>query len=458
MIKVNNGLIFYVNRFLLSGHERSVALKKNIIASFFVKGADLGLGFIRVAILLSFVGNSDYGIWLTVSSFVAWFAFLDIGLGNGLLNKLTAALSKKDYELAKTYLSTAYFSLTLIMGGFYLLFLILFPFINWHSVISPHEIYNPYLNILVLASFTSFALQMVISIIVTVLKADQKYAYGQAIGLVGSIIYLILLIICSKLFKGNLLILSIIAYVPPIICFILFTIVLFKTKYAHIKPSRKYVKISYLKDLAKLGVKFFIIQIGAIVMLTTDNIIISQIGRVSDVVPYNISRYYFNLVSMVYGLILTPLWPAFTDAYVKEDFVWIKRIVKKIIYLWLVLSAAVVVMYFASDIFYKIWVGDKVKVPGILSLIMGLYVIIASWNLPFVFFINGTGKIKLELYNCIVVMIINVPLCVLFAKTFNMGTAGVILSTCLCLFIGSIWGPIQYYKIINRTAKGIWNQ
>jgi O-antigen/teichoic acid export membrane protein len=457
MIKVNAGIISFVNRFLLSGHERSVTLKKNIAASFLLKCAELGLGFIRVTFILSFIDNSDYGIWLTVGSFVAWFTFLDIGLGNGLLNKLTEAVSKIDYELARTYLSTAYFTLTMVMIVFYFLFLLLYPFINWHAVISPHEAVNPYLNIVVLFAFTSFAVQMVLNLITTVLKAHQKYAYGQSVGLAGSAIYLLLLIVCSRLFKGNLLILSIIAYIPPAACYILFTLFLFNKKYSLIKPSVKYVKIAYFKDLAKLGIKFFIIQIGAMVMFTTDNIIISQLGRVADVVPYNISRYYFNLVSMVYGLILTPLWPAFTDAYVKEDFEWIRRVVRKILYIWLLLIAVVGIMYLCADIFYKVWVGDKVHVPGILSLIMGLYVIIVSWNLPFVYFINGTGKIKLELYNCIVIMIINVPLCILFAGTFNMGTAGVMLATCICLLIGSVWGPIQYYKIINKTAKGIWN-
>lgn len=423
-----------------------------------MKGIDLGLGFIRVSIILTFISETEYGIWLTVSSFVAWFTFLDIGLGNGLLNKLTESISNKDYTLAKNYLSTAYFGLSLIMGGFYLMFLILYPFINWHRIIAPNEIVNPYLPILVLISFTSFAFQSVLTIITTVLKADQKFAFGQLIGMFGSIIYFILLVICSSLMKGNLIILSLIAYLPPILVFILFTILLFRKKYNIIRPSFSSVNMKYFNSLAKLGIKFFIIQIAAIVMFTTDNIIIAQIGKVADVVPYNISRYYFGLISMIYGIILAPLWPAFTDAYVKNDIIWIRETMKKILMVWTFLIAAVIIMIFFADTFYRFWVGAKIQVPAVLSYLMGLSIIITSWNLPFVFFINGIGKIKLQLYNSIVVMILNVPLCLIFAVSFNMSTAGIILSTCICLFIGSLWVPVQFYKIVNGTAEGIWAQ
>jgi len=439
-----------------NGTDRSSAMKKNIVSSFILKGVELATGFLRVTFILSFVSKSDYGIWLTVSSFVAWFTFLDLGLSSGLLNKLTEALSKKDYNSARIYISTAYYGLFIIMAIFYLIFLLIYPFVNWHSVITPHEPANSYLEILVLLSFTSFALQMVVNIIATVLKADQKYAFGQTIGLSGSVVYLILLIICGGLFKGNLLILALIAYAPPILSYILFSFILFRKRYSQVRPSFKYADSTYFKDIARLGIKFFVIQVAAIVMFTTDNIIIAQISNVEEVVPYNISRYYFGLVSMAYGIVMAPLWPAFTDAFVKNDFEWIKRITMKIIYLWLGLIAAVFVMFLLADTFYNFWVGNKIYVPSILSLMMGLSVIITSWNQPFVFFINSIGRIKLQLYNSILVMIINVPLCLLFAVTFKMGTAGVITATCFCLLIGSVWVPIQYRKIINKTASGIW--
>ena len=53
---------------------------------------------------------------------------------------------------------------------------------------------------------------------------------------------------------------------------------------------------------------------------------------------------------------------------------------------------------------------------------------------------------------------INIPLSILFAKYLQLGSAGVILATALCLMPVLILARIQYHRIINKTAKGIWNE
>jgi Na+-driven multidrug efflux pump len=71
--------------------------------------------------------------------------------------------------------------------------------------------------------------------------------------------------------------------------------------------------------------------------------------------------------------------------------------------------------------------------------------------------VNGIGKIRLQMYYSVFAMIINIPLSIIFAKNLEMGSAGVILATCVSLFIGSIFAPIQSWKILKGKAKGIWN-
>jgi len=102
------------------------------------------------------------------------------------------------------------------------------------------------------------------------------------------------------------------------------------------------------------------------------------------------------------------------------------------------------------------WVGDKVKVPFMLSAFMGLYAIISTWNNIFAYFINGVGKIKLQMYLGIIGMVINIPISIFFAKNLNMGSAGVILGTCVSLSFSFVFLPIQYLKIINNKETKIW--
>ena len=89
---------------------------------------------------------------------------------------------------------------------------------------------------------------------------------------------------------------------------------------------------------------------------------------------------------------------------------------------------------------------------------MALYAIVLTWNSIFGCFVNGIGKIKLQMYEGIIGMIINIPISIFFAKNLDMGSAGVILGTIISLTIGSFLIPIQTVKLIRGKAKGIWNK
>jgi Na+-driven multidrug efflux pump len=64
----------------------------------------------------------------------------------------------------------------------------------------------------------------------------------------------------------------------------------------------------------------------------------------------------------------------------------------------------------------------------------------------------------LQFYYSIIAALINIPLSIFLAKQMKMGITGVITATIICIGLASVWAPIQYKKIINGTAKGIWNK
>jgi hypothetical protein len=66
------------------------------------------------------------------------------------------------------------------------------------------------------------------------------------------------------------------------------------------------------------------------------------------------------------------------------------------------------------------------------------------------------GKIKLQLYTGILDMIIHIPLAIYLGK--KLGIAGVVLSLVILCGLNMIWTIIQYNKIINNKATGIWAQ
>ena len=71
-----------LNRFFTKGHERTIRAKKNITASFVIKGISIAVGLVLVPLTINYLNPTKYGIWITLSSIIGWFSFFDIGLGN----------------------------------------------------------------------------------------------------------------------------------------------------------------------------------------------------------------------------------------------------------------------------------------------------------------------------------------------------------------------------------------
>ena len=73
-------------------------------------------------------------------------------------------------------------------------------------------------------------------------------------------------------------------------------------------------------------------------------------------------------------------------------------------------------------------------------------------------FINGVGKIKLQVYCLLVVAIIYIPLVFLFIKVLNLGLVSIPLAQLISNFYSLFIARIQYNKLINGMAKGLWDK
>jgi O-antigen/teichoic acid export membrane protein len=447
-------MINRIRKYFTEGNERSTRAKKNILLSFFIRGGSIGISLVLVPLTLHAISSVEYGVWLTISSFIGWFSFFDIGLGNGLRNKFTEAMAKNDRETARQYVSTTYALLTVIVLVMTALFFTANSFIRWTSVFNADETLASQLNILLPAVFLLFALQFVIQLISTILTADQRPAVSNFLGLLGSIITLGGIYLVKLYSVPTLLNVGLIFTAAPVLVLIAAHLYFYSTRYSALTPSLKHVRLTFAKDLGNLGGQFFIIQIAVLILFSTSNMIIAQYLGPQEVTAYNIALKYFGVLNSVFVLIANPFWSAITDAYHRNDTEWIRRSIRKLIGVWVLLTISAVVMLATADTVYRLWIGDAVTVPFTVSLAMTVFVILSNWNSIFAAFLNGTGKIRLQLYSAAVVSVINIPLSIYLTQLY--GLPGVIIGTVCCIAVGSVWAPIQYHKLINNTAAGIW--
>ena len=93
---------------LKSGQSMTAKASRQVIYSFGLQAISIIISLLYVPLLLNYLTQEKYGIWLTLTSIIGWFSFFDIGLGNGMRNKLTESNAVGDQLLGVKYVSTTY--------------------------------------------------------------------------------------------------------------------------------------------------------------------------------------------------------------------------------------------------------------------------------------------------------------------------------------------------------------
>lgn len=439
---------------VLQGDNRSILANKNILASVLIKGADILIYLLLVPLTLGYLNAYEYGIWLTLSSLLGWIHSFDIGLGNGLRNKLAIALAENDKEKGRGYVSTTFFMLVLIISVIFLFFSMLINTIDWYSLLNVDKNVVGNLKDVVFLTFFFCCISFIFKFVGNVYQALQLPAVNNLLGLGAHLLSLVVIYIMTKTIPGSLLGVALVYSAAPVLVYMLIYPVTFWKLYSYLAPSYHLFRKAYLKDLFSLGVLFFLLQIMSIVLFSLSNVMISNLFGPDKVTPYNIAYKYFSFIPIFFNLILAPMWSASTDAYVKNDYKWIRNSLSKIMRVLLGGVFVIVIMIFFSDFVYKLWIGDSVKVPFMMSLLMGIYVFVIQYSLGYSYYLNGMGKLRLQLINTGIVSVLFCPLCYVMAQFY--GVYGILLGMILVNMSGAILNTIQLRKVLNHSAYGIW--
>lgn len=442
--------------FLKNNRGSKYNIKKNVLFLAVIKILNSLIGFLLVPLVLDYLDTAKYGVWLILSSFIGWIGLMDFGIGNSTKNILGKAWSNKDNLSAKKIVSTSYAVLFFIAIVYNTIFWLINPFLNWVVILNIDVFLLSEVKTLINFMFILISIRMVTGLILSILYVDHRPVVADLIMLIGNILsFVFVLILITKTYNSLLYIGTSLTFFTAIIPFIL-SIWFFKNDYKIISPSFSNIDFSTIKSFLSQGFHFTILQISTLVLTMTDMIIITQLYSPEEVVPYNISYRLFGYVVVLFGVLVAPFWAAYNDAYHNENFSWIKKSTCKLFKMWLFVSVGVIGMTFVSKYIYSFWIGEKVSIPFSLTFFMGIFVIVQILNSITSTFIYSTGKLTALTLSGVFISIINIPLCLVLAKNFNLGITGIIIASVICVLINCFVSLYQYYKIINNKDIGIW--
>jgi O-antigen/teichoic acid export membrane protein len=443
------------NQFL-GGHARTAKANKNIVYSFLIKGLSIACQFALVPMTIRYLDNSSYGIWQTIAQVVGWFSFFDIGVGNGLRNKLSEALAKGDRELAKVYISTSYAWVAGVFLSLMVLSWVISPFVNWAQLLGLSPAYAGILQRTMLVVFSFFCLQFILNLIGNILFAHQEPALSNLITPLGNVLSLIVIfLLMHTTSSGDLFTVSVVFSAAPVIVLLFFNLFFLGWKYRSIAPGFRYIQFRHAKDLFGLGVQFFIIQIAFIVMYSSANIMLIRWFGPSTVTVYTVAYKYFTIALLVNGIITATYWSAFTEAYISREFDWVRNTIRRMEKVTYLLMGCVIFQTIVAGPLIHLWV-HQVQVPFDMQMTMCLFTLISLIAAPQHIFLNGTGMIRLQLYTAIFTIGMTIPFAWVFCKVLHLGPKGVVLAMICTSLPVTILYRIQYNKIMSGKATGIW--
>lgn len=441
---------------LFKGSERSSTVKKNVAGSILIKGWSILISLILVPMTMGYLSPEIYGIWLTLSSVIMWLNFFDVGFTLGLKNKLAEALAEKDFNRGKILVSTTYIMMVAIFIPLGLILEILIPYVNWSRFLNVQPELNDQLIGVMRILIFCFSMEMIFNTITAILAAYQRTAISSIFPVIGNTIAVVIIYILTKTVPPSLINLAQAISYLPLLVIMVSTFVLFNTTLKAVRPSVRYFDRHAIPHLFSLGAKFFLIQIQIVVLYQATNVLISNISSPEEVTAYNIAYKYLSIGTMVFTILLGPLWPAYTDAYAKGDYTWMKQIYKKMTKLVVLLAIAIIIMVLISPIAYKLWIKSDSIVPWLMTVSVGIYSIIHAWDSLQVYLINGIGAVKVQSYVTLIGLILHIPLSLGLGKV--VGGVGVVWSMSIINIIYATVFTIQVRKLLNGAKDTVWNR
>lgn len=421
--------------------------------SFVNKGVTLLTGLISVPLTVHYLGAERYGLWMTISSAVAFLTFADLGLGNGLLNAVSKADGLDNRTSATTAVSSAFFMLSGIAISLFAIFWITYPYVPWGRVFNVTSDVaisesGPAMAILVLICLINMPLGIIGRIQMGYQEGYKNQLWlslGALLGLAGVLIAIYL--------KAGLPWLVLAISGGPLLATLMNGFHLFAFSRPHLFPKWRHFNLANSKNLIGVGMIFFLLQFFTLLSSSVDNIVIAQVLGASAVASYAITKKLF-MIMQINQFIIQPLWPAFGEAMARKNYKWAKKTLTRTLKFSLstgMLTALPLLIFGKSIISF--WVGPELVPSSALLVGFFFYVFLVNYGGTMSVFLNSGSLVGKQCVFVGMAAISSVILQIILAGPW--GTIGVIWA----ILIGySLFYVIPAYRLAFGALNSLINE
>lgn len=431
-----------------------ILFQNNLFLSGIYKGIS-GLSlFISIPLLIQFLGENSFSIWVLIFALFQWILLMDLGISSVLKTKIPVLKLENNPSQLNAYIKSTYKITTGIAFFSFLIFSVFIYFFDITNILNITGFSLGFIRFLFILNIGFFCVQFILNTHKSLYVGFLKGKYAEKSIAVNQIFFLISLV--SLYLWGNdfdadtkLLMVSICNGIVGIGVHLGYTMHLFKSEKISFQQRTKSPK-NFLKELYRMGIKFMIIQVCFIFIFNSDTYLISYFFGSTEVVSYEILTKYFQFPLMVLMAAMSPLWSIFAKKYYEKEYHWLLEGFRKFNLGFLVISLLFVFFALLAPWIFPLWISPDFNYSQTLFISIGFLTLFRLYSLFYGFFLSGIGELKRYILTLVVSVLLKIPI-TYFLIQFHFGVSSVAIASAVLVFIWCFLQPWESYRIVKKN-------
>lgn len=424
---------------------------RNSFFSLLSQLALLVIGFFSQRAMNLYMGSELVGMNGVISNVISVLSVTELGVCTAIVYHLYGAIAKDDRQKIAGLMNLyrkAYYIFAVIITA---LGLVIFPFIHLFMKNDTYPV--SYIRVLYMLWLLRTVLSYLLSYKKSLLIAAQReYTVSIAALFMNIVNYSAIIVIVTNT-QRYLLALSLNIAVDVIVnlCLSLYV----NREYPYLRAVKKEKPdVKLMRQVAGDLKNIFVSKASQKILTCTDNLIISAFISVETVGLYTNYALITQNVSYFLIVLADTIQPTvgnlFTEGDKQKAYETLRQL--SFVFFFLVSVAAVGTCALMTPFVTDFWLGSGYGLDKATVLLCIAVCVIQGIGLPLLVVINVTGLFKQERNLSIITAVVNIGVSVALVKP--LGTAGVLLGTCLAYAIQLVWRLYVFFRLYVCTSCG----
>ena len=411
--------------------------------------AGIGLILLTIRWAAPQLGPERFGVWATFSGLATTLAFLDLGVGNALVNRIAHAAASNDSRRLITVVMGGFGWLVAIGSAASIILAVASAWVPWTALFKlSSSISGGETRAAALVFSWLFGLNIVSTGVLKILIGQQRSYEAQLISMLAALLAYPTTWLALR--HGNSVGLLLAAGLGTQSILIILGVLSLLAKRGLLAVRR--VGISMREERSMLlstGALFLIVQIGTAIGWGSDTFLLAGIAGVADVGAFAVGQRLFLFASQPVAILNGSLWAAYSDAHAREDRAFIRSTLRRSVALSIAVGtgSSILLLIFGTRL-ASLWTESAIDVPWSLLAAFALWTPLEAAGTAVAYYLNGTGIVREQMIVVLVFCVLALPAKV-FA-TLYAGATGLVLATAFAYAVSHIglYGTVYLHRIL----------